>query len=104
LATQVAVRHGPAGRAQSAAVSQQSGAPLEPKTHSLWSQAVAVWHPFDGVQSVGALQHGDAPAATNPQAPPLQAADSQALPVGHAAHEAPQLATLVSSLHVPLQS
>jgi hypothetical protein len=67
-------------------------------------QAVACWQPLAGVQSPVTLQQGEAPAPAKPHAPALQVGLWQPLPVGQALHDAPQLATLVSSLQVPLQS
>ena len=104
LATHVAIRHESAGGAQSSALLQQPSAPVEPKTHMLLLQAVAVWHELPGVQSVGELQQGDAPAAERPQLEPLHVALWQALPVGQAVHRLPQVMTLASSLQTPLQS
>ena len=92
------------GAAQSEATLQQPLAPVEPKTHMFAVQAVACWQALAGVQSPVTLQQGEAPAPAKPHAPALQVAVWQAFPVGQALHDAPQLATLVSSLQVPLQS
>jgi hypothetical protein len=89
---------------QSSGLLQQPSSPVEAKTHSLLSHESAFWQALLGTQSLGELQQGDAPAAEKPQLVPLHIAVWQALPAGHALHELPQLATLVSSLQTPLQS
>src|SRR4051794_40568787 len=104
LATQAASRQALAGVGQSLALLQQPADPVEPKTQRLSVHAVAAWHAFDGVQSLGRLQQGDAPAATNPQFAPSHEGVWHELPAGHAVHIAPQVATALLLAQVPLQS
>ena len=104
LATHAACRQASVGAAQSVAVLQQPAPPLEPKTQRLSVHAVAVWHAFDGVQSLVALQQGEAPAATKPHAPAAHTGAWQLLPAAQVVHDAPHAVTLSSATQTLLQS